>query len=74
LVWALIRAIEANRLNLGMAGIVVREDQPVAYWALVAGVAAVVALLLLCATALVGAAFDYLPIDGSNMPGRLHAG
>jgi len=52
LIWMVLRSFDSGILNLGLAGIVVREEQPISFWSLLIGLVAVIVLLLLLAAAL----------------------
>ena len=47
LILLVIRIAETGRLNLGLAGIVIRDEQPICFWALVMGLVVIIVLLLL---------------------------
>ena len=52
LTWFVRWMAEAGRLDLGLAGIVIRDEEPIRFWALVAGTVGVGGLLMLLAAAL----------------------
>ena len=52
LIWMVLQLFDSGGLNLGLAGIVVREEQPISFWSLLVGLVVVVVLLLLLAAAL----------------------
>jgi len=52
LIWMVLRLFDSGGLNLGLAGIVVREEQPISFCSLLVGLVVVIVLLLLLAAAL----------------------
>jgi hypothetical protein len=52
LIWMVLRVFDSGGLNLGLAGVIVREEQPVSFWFLLIGLVAVVVLLLMLAAVL----------------------
>jgi hypothetical protein len=52
LIWIVLRLYDSHGLNLGLAGIVVREEQPISFWSLLVGLVVVIVLLLMLAAVL----------------------
>jgi hypothetical protein len=52
MIWMVLRIVGSGAADLGMAGAVMRKDQPATFWALTLGLMVVVILLLMLAAVL----------------------
>jgi len=48
----MLHVLHDGRLNLGLAGLVLRAEEPIRFWGLIAGLATLIVLLLLLAMSL----------------------